>query len=415
MKRHESKNRKPVVVKIGSTAVKIYSGKSGGYDLFTLVYHAGGRRRRETFAHLGRAKVRAAEVARDIQNGRIAVLELSNTDRESYVHALELLKPLGIPLHNAVEEYVAARSHLHGDESLLAVVKSRAAGHRHVVERPVGEIVDELLAAKQRDGLSLRYIQTLRSRLSRFAQAFQTGIGSITGALISDFVTSLKSGPVTRNNMLRSVLTLFLFARQRGYLPKGVPTEAEDIPKVKERGGAVGILTPKEASKLLRAANDEARLYLALGAFTGLRTAELIRLDWKDVNVARDHIVVGAHKAKTATRRLVPILPNLSKWLTQYLGRTGRVFASEHATDRTIAFAKSCGVDWPPNCLRHSFATYRLAQTHDAARVALELGNSPAILFRNYRELVDEETAKDWFAIEPSERVIVPMSKAKVA
>src|SRR5260370_34182334 len=123
-KRHESKNRKPVVVKIGSTAVKIYSGKSGGYDLFTLAYHAGGRRRRGTLAHLGRAKVRAAEVARDIQNGRIAVLELTNADREGYVHALELLKPTGIPLCNAVEEFVAARSHLHGDESLLAAVKA---------------------------------------------------------------------------------------------------------------------------------------------------------------------------------------------------------------------------------------------------------------------------------------------------
>jgi hypothetical protein len=111
----------------------------------------------------------------------------------------------------------------------------------------------------------------------------------------------------------------------------------------------------------------------------------------------------------------VPILPNLAKWLAQYSGRTGRVFASEHATDRTIAFAKSCGVDWPSNCLRHSYATYRLAATHDAARVALEMGNSPAMLFRSYRELTDEETAKDWFAIEPSERVIVPMSRAEIA
>jgi integrase len=415
MKRHELKNRKPTVVKIGSTTVKIYSGKSGGYDLFTLAYHAGGRRRRETFAHLEKAKVRAMEVATAIQNGRIAVLELTNTDREGYVHALELLKPTGIPLHNAIEEVVAARSHLRGDESLLTVVKAHASRHRHIVEKSVGEIVSELLAAKQRDGVSLRYIQTLRSRLSRFAAAFQTSIGSITGNLITDWITSLKSGPVTRNNMQRSIVTLFLFARQRGYLPKGVPTEAEDIPKAKERGGSIGTLTPQELAQLLRAADDEARLYLSLGAFTGLRCAELIRLDWKDVNVARGHIVVGAHKAKTATRRLVPILPNLAKWLAQYSGRTGRVFVSEHATDRTIAFAKSCGVDWPSNCLRHSFATYRLAATHDAARVALEMGNSPSMLFRSYRELTDEETAKDWFAIVPSERVIVPMSRAKVA
>ena len=51
--------------------------------------------------------------------------------------------------------------------------------------------------------------------------------------------------------------------------------------------------------------------------------------------------------------------------------------------------------------LRHSYATYRLAITHDAGRVALEMGNSPSMLFRNYLELADEQTATAWFAIGP--------------
>ena len=37
------------------------------------------------------------------------MLELTNADSESYVQALNLLKPLDIPLHSAVEEYVVAR------------------------------------------------------------------------------------------------------------------------------------------------------------------------------------------------------------------------------------------------------------------------------------------------------------------
>ena len=43
----------------------------------------------------------------------------------------------------------------------------------------------------------------------------------------------------------------------------------------------------------------------------------------------------------------------------------------------------------------------RLAVTADAARTALELGNSPAKLFSNYRELADEHEAAGWFAISP--------------
>src|SRR5436190_17615600 len=179
----KSDSRKPIVVKAGNAAVKIYRGKSRGYDLFTVAHYVGGSRKRETFGDLADAKERARQVAHAVINGRAAVLELTNADREGYVSALELLRPLGIPLHSAVEEYVAARSHLDG-ESLLSAVKEHARRRHHVVDKRVPEIVEELLAAKQRDGLSERYIQTLRSHLNRFASAFQTNIGSVAARFI---------------------------------------------------------------------------------------------------------------------------------------------------------------------------------------------------------------------------------------
>ena len=56
---------------------------------------------------------------------------------------------------------------------------------------------------------------------------------------------------------------------------------------------------------------------------------------------------------------------------------------------------------WVRNGLRHSFCSYRLAEVKDAARVALEAGNSPGMLFRHYRELVSEDAAKAWFNTVP--------------
>src|SRR5260370_38527953 len=96
-------NRKPILVKAGNATVKIYQGKSRGYDLFTVVHYAGGQRKRETFGKLVDAKRRAGEVARAMLNGRLAVLELTSADREGYVSAIQLLEPVGIPLHSAVE------------------------------------------------------------------------------------------------------------------------------------------------------------------------------------------------------------------------------------------------------------------------------------------------------------------------
>ena len=64
-------------------------------------------------------------------------------------------------------------------------------------------------------------------------------------------------------------------------------------------------------------------------------------------------------------------------------------------------FGEKSGVGWRMNALRDSYASYRLAELQDAAKVAFEMGNSPEKLFRHYRELVGPDAAKEWFALMP--------------
>ena len=145
-------------------------------------------------------------------------------------------------MHSAIEEYVAVRAHLNGGP-LLSAVKQHVARRRNVIDKRVPEIVAEFIAAKERDGLSQRYVETLRHCLNRFGAAFQTHIGSVTSRLIDEWLAAHKLGPRSRNNIRQSIVTLFRFARANGYLPKGLPTEAEDVAKAKDRGGEIGILT----------------------------------------------------------------------------------------------------------------------------------------------------------------------------
>jgi hypothetical protein len=107
-----------------------------------------------------------------------------------------------------------------------------------------------------------------------------------------------------------------------------------------------------------------------------------------------------AGQAKTASRRVIPISDNLAAWLAP-LRRRGRVVPSCRQHREITALAKSLGIPWPRNVLRHSFISYRIAIVKSADQVALEAGNSPAIIFRHYRELTTEETAKEWFGIGP--------------
>ena len=371
-------------VKVGNTVVKIYHWKGKkGYDQFKVAYRADGGRKRETFGSLAKAKRRAIEIAVMSERGERDVLKLTSADRASYLHALELLKPVSIPLHVAIEEYLSLRKPTNRPKKLLP------------------DAVAELLEDKKANGASKRYMEDLRRRLNRFAQSFRTNIGSVTAGLIEKWIVSLKVTPRTRNNYRAAIVTLFHYARKHGYLAREQQTEADLVDKVKDRGKKIEILTPKQMAKLMAKAKGKIALYLALAGFSGIRSAELLRLDWKDFNFARGHITVGAEKSKTATRRLVPIQPNLAEYLRPYHRATGHLFKFKD-DKRAIAWARENGVNpWPINCLRHSFASYRLAVTADAARTALELGNSPAKLFSNYRELADEHDAKAWFAISP--------------
>jgi integrase len=137
---------------------------------------------------------------------------------------------------------------------------------------------------------------------------------------------------------------------------------------------------------------------LAIGAFAGVRDAELKRLDWHEIDLARGHIEIKGAKAKSARRRIIPIQPNLSAWLRPYAAMKGSVApeGSREKIDRACEAAKL--VHWPVNGLRHSYASYRLAAIHDAPRVAAELGHtSPQMLYSTYRELVlPEEAERYW-------------------
>ena len=173
---------------------------------------------------------------------------------------------------------------------------------------------------------------------------------------------------------------------------------------------AVKVWTAEEIAKLL-AASDHAYLpALAIGAFAGLRTSEILALDWRDVRLADRTIKVVHRKARCAGTRLAPITDNLGAWLSPLAKKSGPVWPHGRewkGRERTITAAQNATAEaagllpWRHNSLRHSFCTYRVAATQDVARTALEAGNSASTIFAHYRALATEAEGKAWFAIMP--------------
>ena len=398
--KRKGKGKPAAIVGFGSAKVPVYRCASGGRIRFAISYHRDGKRMRQFFGDLAAAKKEAQLVAQRIQSGMQHMTDLKPHDRESYLAARARLEGPGIPLVVAVEDYVQCRDLLKGTPLRLAVEDFIRRTHRVKLGVMVPVVADELLEAKRRDGMSERYIGQLRSSLGLFARAFPGPIMDVQPEEIDAWLRGGDLAPVTRNNRLTVLRVLFGFAKQRNYLPETESTAAERMSKVKVRNDDVEIFTPAELRRLLHTAPPHLIPILAIGAFSGIRMAELNRLDWSAVDLERGHIELRAGQAKTASRRIVPISDNLRAWI-EPLPRKGKVVQVETLHREVTALARAMGVEWPRNVLRHSFISYRIAKVKSADQVALEAGNSAAIIFKHYRELATEEQADEWFAILP--------------
>jgi integrase len=266
----------------------------------------------------------------------------------------------------------------------------------------VAELVDEILKAKKADGASARYVADLDYRLNHFASTFgEQKVSTITSAKIDDWLRALNLSPISRNNYRRVVLTMFSFAVQRGY---AIDNPAERTAKAKVVGEAPGILTVQETVHLLEAASPELLPYVAIGAFAGLRRAELERLDWSEIDFDSGLIEVTAAKAKAARRRFVTMQPNLREWLLPLRKHRGSVVPADNFRQAFDAARMAAGiVEWPDNALRHSFASYHMAHFKNAAETALQLGHHDSrITFAHYRELVKPKEAERYWNIRPA-------------
>jgi len=75
-----------------------------------------------------------------------------------------------------------------------------------------------------------------------------------------------------------------------------------------------------------------------------------------------------------------------------------------------------CPVPPPSQIPACSVSRTGLAETQNVAQTALGAGNSPKIIFSNYRELVKPADAVKWFSVEPETPASVfPVSMAAVA
>jgi integrase len=268
----------------------------------------------------------------------------------------------------------------------------------------VGELAKEVLEAKCKDGRAPMYVADLKKRLAKFSADFgDRPIAAISVEELDNWLRNLECGPKSRANFRANVGVMFSYAERRRVIDSN-PVLRTAQPKLVDKPPE--IFSVDELAALLHAALSnapDAVPMLAIGAFAGVKEAEIKRLNWSEVDQRRGHIEIKSSKAKSARRRIIEMQPNLRDWLRPYAGMTGAV-VPVNARKKLDAIRKDAGLTrWPKNGLRHSFASYRLAATHNAPRIASELGHtSPQMLYSTYRELVLPDEAERYWKIAPA-------------
>lgn len=363
-----------------------------------VYYTPEGVRKRPTFSTKGEAQLFKGEREAEVMNIGFLAMGMTHEQRREAAECFKLLEKSGRSLKDAVTHFLK---------------------HLETVERSctIKDAIEAFLEGKRRAGKSSRYLLDLKSRLGFFEQEFgERVMATVSTREIDTWLSNMVVGGQTRNNTRRVVGTLFSYGVAHGYAQSN-PVDKVAIVKVVR--GDVGILSPKDMGSILAVTKKEFAAYLPgilVQGFAGVRTHEMLRMRWQNINWETGSIVIGKKDSKTAQRRIIKMQPNLLKWLHTCRSESAeRIVPADY--DHVLADIRKRvanppentegkpgrdAVTWPDNALRHSFATYHYAKFQDAGKTAADLGQqSSTMLFKHYRELVSKEQAERWWAIKP--------------
>ncbi len=257
---------------------------------------------------------------------------------------------------------------------------------------------------------------------------------------VKDIIFRPGLAPAYRDNLRRGMGVFFNWCVEQQYCKEsplakvGAITTERDEPE---------ILPLADVRKLLQAAasykGGVVLPYVAISVFAAVRPKEISRLSWDDVDLDQKLITIQGKLAKMRERRIVELSENLVAWLKpfalarrpfvgqnwrrdfdtvkQLAGYGGRapLPAAEERPGKPGPKAKPRPQlkPWPVDIMRHTGISYHLAQHQHEGKTATWAGNSPDVIQRHYRGLVNPKDAKAFWSIRPDAKHPVRLPKVK--
>ncbi len=409
-----------------------------GRDSYRVTWYAANKRQMKsfsTFAGKGGANEFAeAKVKELAANSQAAMLTPSQaTDSLAAIERLDsFYQATGrkLSLLAAVSEYCDSAAKLPAGRTMTEAIEGYSRTVATVNRHHLAAAIEEFISSQEprtqannglRAQLSSKYHYNRAIQLRRFAATFMGyAVCDLSKRDLDSFFSSKlisEFSPKSRNHH-RTAITQFLsWSVRKDYLSVGNRlNEAEGMRQEHANTAEVEFYTPKEFRALLEASDAPLQAIIAIGGLAGLRTQEILRLDWADVWRIQGHVEVTAGKSKTRQRRLVEICPALAAWLASFRKiKTGQIW-SEHENrfhERITELCDRAKVKRKTNGLRHAFCTYHFVLHGNENLTAQHAGNSPVMIHAHYKGLATKKEARTWFAIKPAKTLnnIIPFAK----
>lgn len=154
-------------------------------------------------------------------------------------------------------------------------------------------------------------------------------------------------------------------------------------------------------------------LYIALGAFAGVRPTECTRLRWRDYSPEDAVISVRKSASKTGGARHIELTPALAQWLDAHrppgAGPDELIIPPADLRFKLAAVRLRAGYNaerpWQDDALRHSYASYYLKSGGSLDRLQLNMGHATtALIYSRYCNMagLTRAMATEWWQITPA-------------
>ncbi len=358
-----------------------------------------GKRQRVYFATRNEAKSYAAELRSDNEDHNTQASVIAPFLADEATRAAMLLAPFGISLLEAARMAAAARN-------------------TELASSPIEDALTTFRKSKssRSEAHAKAYEYMERDLLKSFPGRM---LSSISASELLVHTEKFGASPASFNALARLISAFWRWSAKhpRDWCDAKRVEVLERKETTKEE---IGVLNAKQCLKLLETAKQhypECVPGFAISLFTGMRKAELTRLQASDVTSAG--INLSATSTKTGRRRFIQMPTPLKAWLKAYPLEETVLPANWHKKEKAVRRLAGWKVwsdlvephvppkilpEWPHNALRHTHASVVIALGKPLESLTFEFGHSGGaqVLKSHYVGVMPKAEAAKIMKIQPS-------------